>query len=103
MKTKFQIYCDYLKAINLAKNIEVIASMSREVAYDKIHSHIHNLSSCWEGQAKGLYCKKLLDTSGDIKQSADNLKKIAVTIRQIAARNYSSELKALEIAKKREY
>ena len=59
------------------------------------------LASGWQGDAMNLFRGKCSEVTVQRVKTANELKKIAQTIRRVAERNYKTEMRALEIARKR--
>lgn len=103
MSTRFEIYCDYHRALKKADQIEQTARNLKKISAEQLNSESFAMSFFWEGPAKDICCDKIRNTSDSILTVYGNLLKIANTIRDIAEKNYKTEMKALEIAEKREY
>ena len=104
MKSEYQIYCDYKKAMNLADRIEryakKIASIVGTELKDEIFALEHN---AWESEAINIIKYKYTEVNDGFQADYKDFIKIADTIRNIAIKNYRAEKKALEIAQKRKY
>lgn len=103
MSKRYQIYCDYRKAINKADELVKYANKLRSIATDEINCEPEVLDKSWTGTGKEIISGKLRNTGNDIVEVSKNLIKVANTIRGIAEKNYRAEMRALEIAQNREY
>lgn len=103
MKQDYQIYCDYKKAINKANQIENYAKKILSVSQEELGSEMKSLSAVWKGEGMNIFQRKYLETNSQVTETYRDLIKIAKLIREVAEKNYRAEMRALEIARKREY
>lgn len=103
MSKRYQIYCDYRKAISKADELVKYANKLRSIATDEINCEPGVLEKSWTGTGKDIISGKLRNTGNDIVEVSKNLIKVANTIKGIAEKNYRAEMRALEIAQNREY
>lgn len=103
MSTRFQIYCDYKNALKKADEIEKLSRQIRNLSDDDLRDESNRLNKFWTGQSKDVFGHKLHSTANDLDEVSAGLVKIASTIRDIAARNYNTEIRALELAERRAY
>lgn len=99
--TKFELYCNFVAAKDKADELDNIANKMRKVATDKLCDELQTLSNSWTGEGAEVYRRKGKEMIVQIEMSADNLKKIASTIRTVAERIYNTEMRALQIAQER--
>lgn len=99
----YRIYCDYVKARNKAEKLDKIADNIKNLTENQISSELHTLSVAWQGEGMNIYIKKSEEVKYETEIVVKNLRKTAETIRNVAERNYKSEMKALEISRKRDY
>ena len=102
MRTSYQIYCDYVRAITKANRIEGVARTLNTVSNRYLSDEIDNLSQQWQGDAIHIVRSKGAEISTSITDQARNLFRLADTMRAIARRNYNAEMRALELARIRE-
>lgn len=103
MKTSYQIYCDYSKAISKAKTLESMAEKINSVAISEIVDGTANLNASWQATPMTVVRGKSVEIAEDLKNQSKNLMSIATAIRRIARRNFDAEMRSLELAKKRQY
>lgn len=103
MKTSYQIYCDYSKAISKARTLESMAEKINSVAMSEIVEETANLNASWQATSMTIVSGKSIEIADDLKNQSKNLLNIATAIRRIARRNFDAEMRSLELAKKREY
>lgn len=101
MNKKYQIYCDYKKAIEKATELEKLSRDISKLAEEDVRNETNMLDKYWKGTGKDIFGSKLNVTADDIMEISRRLKQTANTIKIIAQKNYSAEMKALEIAQKR--
>ncbi|WP_407385740.1 hypothetical protein [Ruminococcus sp.] len=100
---EYQIYCNYVNANIKAEQLEVIAAtMLRSAQGDEALCQGY-LANGWQGDAMNLFRGKCSEVTSQRNRTAQELKRIAQTIRRVAERNYKAEMKALEIARNRTY
>ena len=97
-KSAFSIWMDFSKANKQADKPDEIASKVEKVAKNDMTNCRGTLSNGWKGDNATAYLKKMQIVEGDLASNAVNLRKIAKTIRQVAANTYKAEMAALRIA-----
>ncbi len=103
MKTQAQIYMDYKNACNQADSLEQVARNLDDVAGKQMQDCLGQVQAHWKGDNSEAYVGKGRMLQGKIKNTAGELKKAAAAIRTIAKNTYDAEMRALEIARAREY
>lgn len=96
MKSEFQIYCDYKRAVDKANLLLRIASNMEDIAQEKMVNQMNRLSKYWSGEGKDIFTEKMRLTADDMSETAKSLHTVANTIQTIAQANYNAEMKALE-------
>ena len=69
----------------------------------EIEESIKNVERNWTGESGGCFVGKCREFSEKISNEADSLERSAETIENIALRTYNTEMKALDMARKRSY
>jgi uncharacterized protein YukE len=103
MMDSYQIYCDYLKARKKADKLDEIANKLKKLSEGNIKNELSLLNSFWQGDGMSIYNKKGEEITSEVSIVVGDLRKTANTIRAVAERNYKTEMKALEIARQRDY
>lgn len=103
MKTKFQLYMDYVQTNARASELERLAESLKKLADNRLQSSLDQLTKDWTGEASREYISKGAKLKSDILNVSINLINEAQTIRNIAKRTYNTEMKALEMANSRTY
>lgn len=96
MKSEFQIFCNYKRAVDKANLLIRIASNMDDMAQKKVVNQMNRLSKYWSGEGKDIFTDKMRLTADDISETAKILRSVANTIQTIAQQNYTAEMKALE-------
>lgn len=103
MKSSYSIEMNFRQAKQWASELEEIASEMRSLANRDLADSLQTLSGAWKGEAAEAYLFKGDQLKGKILDTAGKLEKTAATIRRIASRTYSAEMKAYRIALERTY
>ena len=103
MKTQAQIYMDYQNACSQAGSLEQIARNLDNVADGQMQSCLGQVSSHWKGHNSEAYVRKGRVVQDKIRNTAKDLRNAASAVRRMAKNTYDAEMRALEIAKAREY
>lgn len=101
--TKSEILFNYRQAIKQADRLEEIAKKVEKLATNNMSNSLGNLRMAWKSDSSSQYFNKMSKVQGDIKKDAQNLRKVAQSIRKTAESVKTAELRALEIAKTRNY
>ncbi len=99
--TLSEIYFNYNEAVKGANRIDNIAQQLDKQSDDKIGEILLGVKAAWESDSSPQYLKKGQKVQKDIKTTAGNLRRIAVTIRNIAAQIRNAELEAWRVANER--
>ena len=100
---EYKIYCDYMNAKIKAHELEVIAEMMKKSACADDALCQGYLANGWHGDAMNLFRGKSHEITAQRIRISQELRKIAMTIRRVAERNFKAEMRALEIARNRTY
>ena len=101
MASLSEIYFNYNQAIEQAKQLDGIATRLAAAASKDMEGLLNDVSSAWKSDSTSQYLKKGRQVEEDMCTTAENLKKIATTIRTIAKRIRDAELDAWRIANAR--
>ncbi len=102
-KSEWQIIFDYRQAIRQADKLDDIANRVDKIAKDKMNNMMTALKSSWQSDNSAQFCSKMKQVQSDIISDGNQIRKIADAIRTTAEGIKNAELRALEIAKCREY
>lgn len=102
MKTSAQIQFDFDQARRRATDIEEIAADLSQLSRRDMENVMAELAGVWKGESARLFQAKADTLQGEMKKTADDLRGIAATIREIARRMYEAEMEALRIASQRD-
>lgn len=101
-KSRFSIIMDYFNALHQAELLDKAADKLRSSA-TLADGYINYLRSAWTGDNAAVYINKLQILKDNLSKQEKNLKLIAETVRRIAKRTYDTEMRSLEISRKRTY
>lgn len=101
--TRTEIYFNYLHTRRSANKLRSVSKKLRRIAGDEIEESIKNVERNWTGESSGCFVGKCREFSEKISNEADSLERSAETIENIALRTYNTEMKALDMARKRSY
>lgn len=96
-----EIYFNYNKAIDQAKELETISKRLKTAANDTMEDILNDVHVTWKSDSTPQYIKKGQKVEDDIRTTAANLTNIAQAIRTIALRIRNAELEAWRIANER--
>lgn len=99
--TLAEIYFNYNRAMEQANRLDDIGRQLDKQSDNKMEEILNNVRSAWESDNSAQYVKKGQKVQNDIKTTADNLHRIAETIRKIANQIREAELEAWRIANER--
>ena len=85
-----------------ADELDDIAKKMRKIATEKLNGDLGSLPNSWTGEGSDRYRRKGMEMIQQVEISANNLNKIANTIRTVAERIYRAEMRALQIAERRD-
>lgn len=97
-----QIYFDYRSSIRQAEKLEEAARQLKKLADSEMEETFAQLNASWHGNAADHYCKKGRRLREQMSQTAKQIAQTAETLRKIAEHVRNTELRAYEIATKRE-
>lgn len=103
MATRASIEFDFRQAMNEADRIDEIANNLGNLARVKFNGTMQNLVTNWKGDSASLYLRKGENLEENMNKTSGELHSIASDIRAVARRLYEAEMRALEIAERREY
>ncbi len=101
MKSIGQIRWDFTKARADAAEIDHIAETLRGLSATQMENSMNRLAGAWTGDNAKLFLRKEEQLKTDIRETARSLNDIADDIRRIARRVYEAEMRAYEIACRR--
>lgn len=101
MSSLNEIYFNYNRAIEQARNLENISKRLKTAANNTMEDILNDVHVAWKSDSTSQYIKKGQKVEGDIRTTASNLTNIARTIRTIAQRVRDAELEAWRIANER--
>ena len=103
MKSEAEIIFDYRQAISKAEELEGVVANLRQLSNNDLEGSLQSLSNAWRGEASEAYIGKGKKLQERILANAKNLENTAKTIRSTAKRIYDAEMRALQIARERQY
>ena len=103
MSKESEIRMNFRKACVQAEKLEEMAETLRRLARDRFGDTLECMDAAWEGESAGLYIQKGRGLQNGICQDAEELDRIAQTIRTIAENTYRAEMRNLELARRREF
>ena len=101
MSSLSEIYFNYNRAIEQAKELEGISRQLKKAADNTMEGILNDVHGAWKSDSAPQYIKKGQKVEGDMRTTAGNLTNIASTIRTIAQRIRDAELAAWRIANER--
>lgn len=101
MSSLSEIYFNYNRAIEQAKQLEGIAKQLKKAADNTMEDILNDVHTAWKSDSAPQYIKKGQKVKCDMRTTAGNLTTIAQTIRTIAQRIRDAELAAWRIANER--
>ena len=99
MKTEYEIYMDFRKAVNQANRLRAIANNMSSLANDSMGGILNSIRSSWSGENADAFVYKGQNIQNRINSTANDLHKVANAIITIATRTRDAELAAIAIAK----
>ena len=103
MKSESEIQMDFQQAKARADELEKVASDIKNLANRDMEDVLQQLSKAWQGESASQYMQKGAQMKAKMMDTVKRLTDTANTIRNTAQRIYNAEMKALELAKQREY
>ena len=98
-----EILFNYRQAIRQADRLDEIAGKINKLSTDRMEETLSGLTAAWQSDSSPQYYSKFHQIQEDICTHAENLRKVADTIRTTAEEVKRAELRALEIARRRNY
>lgn len=102
-KSEFSIRMDYKNAIKQAEKLEDTADKIKRTAKNDLDDCINRINSAWDGDSSNRFCRKGYTVVDELEVIAQELRRTAETIRKIATNTYNADMRALDIAKSRNY
>lgn len=103
MKTRAEIYYNFVESLNKAAELEEIASKIKKMANANFSNNLESLKKSWTGDAANRYLAKGSNLKAQLLKEAASLNAAAGVIRSTAQRTYKTEMNNLEIARRRTY
>ena len=103
MSSEHSIMLDFQQAKTRADELDEIASQIKNLTEKDFETDLQQLSKAWQGEAANQFLQKGILMKDKMLATAKRLNDTANTIRTTAKRTYDAEMKALELAKQREY
>lgn len=103
MNSEYSIMLDFQQAKARADELDEIASQIKNLTEKDFEADLQVLSKAWQGEAANQFLKKGILMKNKMLETAKSLNETAKTIRSTAKRTYDAEMRALELAKQREY
>ena len=102
MKSSGEIHIDFQNAMRQAQRLEDLADdVDRRVVH-RLDAAAQGVHAAWRGGSAGRYIGKSQELCRQVRQSSRTLREAAGDIRRIAWSIYEAEMRALEIARKRD-
>ncbi len=102
MKEKEEIYMDFKRAKEAAKELDEIVDQMSQVANYKLNSTMNELSASWDADEKRKFQEKEEAIKNSMNHNIQQMKTLANKIKNNARRIYEAELRAYEIMSKKE-
>lgn len=98
MATYASITFDFNQAKAEATKLEHIAAQMKKMADRNMQNALNQLANGWKGESATLYIRKCETVRSNIIAEANDLIKIASSIRSVAQRIYNAEMEAKRLA-----
>ena len=102
-KTMHTIEMEFKNARRQADELEQISKSLSMLADSSFQSCLAGIAAAWKGENAAAFCKKGNLVGNNVKNTAQDLKHVAETIREIAQNTYNAEKQNYEIAQARTY
>ena len=102
-KTMHTIEMEFQNARRQADELEQISKSLSLLADSSFQSCLAGIAAAWKGENAAAFCKKGNLVGNNVKNTAQDLKHVAETIREIAQNTYNAEKQNYEIAQARTY
>ena len=97
------IEMNFAEARRQAEELEQIAGSLNTLLNSSFQPCLRGIAAGWKGENAQVFCKKGAAVGENIAKSAQDLARVAETIRQMAENTYRAEKKVLELAMGRTY
>ncbi len=98
MKTSYEIYMDFNKAIAQADRLISIAKNMNNLGNEGVGGSINTIEGCWEGENADAFIDKGRKIQNKIYLTAEDIRKVADAIIKIAETTRDAELAAIALA-----
>lgn len=102
-KIMHTIEMEFQNARRQADELEQISKSLSMLADSSFQSCLAGIVAAWKGENAAAFCKKGNLVGNNVKNTAQDLKHVAETIREIAQNTYNAEKQNYEIAQARTY
>ena len=102
-KTMHTIEMEFQNARRQADELEQISKSLSMLADSSFQSCLAGIAAAWKGENAAAFCKKGNLVGNNVKNTAQDLKHVAETIREIVQNTYNAEKQNYEIAQARTY
>jgi len=97
MKSKVDIEMDFSRAVSQANELESLSKELSNIATQQIEKALKLLACSWKGDNSELFTDKGVKLSDEILNMADDLIKIAKSVKSTAGIVYTAEKAAMRI------
>ncbi len=101
-RSSHEIHMDYERAKTQAERLEKTADGLSQTADDLLGNVLAGIRVAWDGDVSAVFTKKVQKVQNELHDRAKELYKIAAAIRKIAANTYNAEMRAYNLASKRD-
>ncbi len=102
MASEYQIRANYNAAIRAAESLESVAKSIENLANSEMEGTLNALGSSWKGENAERFIGKGKSVKSQIADTAGDVRRAAAELRSDAKATYDKEMRALEIARRRE-
>ena len=102
-KSRYAIEMDYKQALEKADELDDIAEDMANLANNSFQETLETLNENWKGDNATKYVNKGVLLQENICSTTGDLQSVAETVRSIAERIYRAEIRAWEVAHRRDY
>ena len=101
MSTEYEIQAKYNSAIEMADELDSIASALRKIANENMAETLSALKISWQGANSERFMQKGATVKERVSDTARMVVSAAATLRSNALETYNTEMEVLRIAQKR--
>ena len=101
MASEYQIRANYNAAIRAAESLESIAKSIESLANSELEGALNALGTSWKGENAERFVGKGKSVKSQIADTASDVRRAASELRSDAQSTYNTEMRALEIARRR--